>query len=117
NGVGLARQDCHVIHVAELIGGETAILAGPDSEQAAAEAVLERQPTGKVRCQGQRGDDLRDVPLSVLYWRLDPTSGHDDEALSDPVAATASRSRSATSRRRRPRAARSGSPISSATRS
>jgi rhodanese-related sulfurtransferase len=23
------------------------------------------------------------VPLSVLYWRLDPTSGHDDRALSD----------------------------------
>lgn len=23
------------------------------------------------------------VPLSVLYWRLDPTSGHDNEALSD----------------------------------
>jgi rhodanese-related sulfurtransferase len=24
------------------------------------------------------------VPLSVLYWRLDPTSGHSDPALSDP---------------------------------
>lgn len=23
------------------------------------------------------------VPLSVLYWRLDSTSGHDDKALSD----------------------------------
>jgi rhodanese-related sulfurtransferase len=23
------------------------------------------------------------VPLSVLYWRLDPTSGHNDPALSD----------------------------------
>lgn len=23
------------------------------------------------------------VPLSVLYWRLDPESGHDDPALSD----------------------------------
>lgn len=23
------------------------------------------------------------VPLSVLFWRLDPTSGHDDPALSD----------------------------------
>jgi rhodanese-related sulfurtransferase len=23
------------------------------------------------------------VPLSVLYWRLDPTSGHDDANLSD----------------------------------
>lgn len=25
------------------------------------------------------------VPLSVLYWRLDPTSGHDDPSLSDPT--------------------------------
>lgn len=24
------------------------------------------------------------VPLSVLYWRLDPTSGHHDPAISDP---------------------------------
>jgi rhodanese-related sulfurtransferase len=24
------------------------------------------------------------VPLSVLYWRLDPASGHDDARLSDP---------------------------------
>jgi len=26
------------------------------------------------------------VPLSVLYWRLDPASGHDDPRLSDPAA-------------------------------
>ena len=26
------------------------------------------------------------VPLSVLYWRLDPASGHDDPGLSDPAA-------------------------------
>jgi rhodanese-related sulfurtransferase len=25
------------------------------------------------------------VPLSVLYWRLDPASGHDDPHLSDPA--------------------------------
>jgi rhodanese-related sulfurtransferase len=24
------------------------------------------------------------VPLSVLYWRMDPSSGHDDPALTDP---------------------------------
>ena len=24
------------------------------------------------------------VPLSVLFWRLDPSSGHDDPSLSDP---------------------------------
>ncbi len=26
------------------------------------------------------------VPWSVLYWRLDPASGHDDPRLSDPAA-------------------------------
>lgn len=25
------------------------------------------------------------IPLSVLYWRLDPTSGHNDQRLSDPT--------------------------------
>ena len=25
------------------------------------------------------------VPLSVLFWRLDPTSGYDDPRLSDPL--------------------------------
>lgn len=25
------------------------------------------------------------LPLSVLYWRLDPTSGHDDPCLSDTL--------------------------------
>ena len=24
------------------------------------------------------------VPLSILYWRLDPASGHEDPALADP---------------------------------
>jgi rhodanese-related sulfurtransferase len=24
------------------------------------------------------------VPLSVLYWRMDPTSGHDDQTLTHP---------------------------------
>jgi rhodanese-related sulfurtransferase len=42
-----------------------------------------------------RGTDARDekgivpgsvhVPLSVLYWRLDPDSGFDDPTLSDPT--------------------------------
>lgn len=26
------------------------------------------------------------VPLSVLYWRLDPASGHEDPRISDPAA-------------------------------
>ena len=25
------------------------------------------------------------VPLSVLFWRLDPASGHEDRRLSDPT--------------------------------
>ena len=25
------------------------------------------------------------VPLSVLYWRLDPASGHEDKSLADPA--------------------------------
>ncbi len=25
------------------------------------------------------------LPLSVLFWRLDPSSGYDDPALSDPA--------------------------------
>jgi rhodanese-related sulfurtransferase len=42
-----------------------------------------------TRCADLRRDDgvipgAVHVPLSVLYWRLDPTSGHEDPALSDP---------------------------------
>jgi rhodanese-related sulfurtransferase len=43
-----------------------------------------------VRCADQRRESgvIRGsvhVPLSVLYWRLDPTSGYDDPQLSDPT--------------------------------
>ena len=43
-----------------------------------------------TRCQELREETgvvpgSRHVPLSVLYWRLDPTSGHDDPAIADPA--------------------------------
>jgi rhodanese-related sulfurtransferase len=42
-----------------------------------------------IRCQELRADvgaipAARHVPLSVLFWRLDPTSGSHDPTLSDP---------------------------------
>jgi rhodanese-related sulfurtransferase len=42
-----------------------------------------------TRCADLRRDDglipgAVHVPLSVLFWRLDPTSGHADPALADP---------------------------------
>ncbi len=56
--------------------------------EAAARAVSAGAFLVDIRC----GDDRRSagtipgsvhVPLSVLFWRLDPSSGHDDPALSD----------------------------------
>ena len=56
--------------------------------EAAARAASAGAPLVDTRC----ADDRREtgaipgsvhVPLSVLFWRLDPSSGHDDPALSD----------------------------------
>ena len=43
-----------------------------------------------TRCQELRQGsgvvpDSLHIPLSVLYWRLDPTSGHDDPRIADPA--------------------------------
>jgi rhodanese-related sulfurtransferase len=43
-----------------------------------------------LRCADQRRESgiipgSVHVPLSVLFWRLDPTSGYDDPRLSDPT--------------------------------
>ncbi len=43
-----------------------------------------------IRCQELRRADgvvpgSTHIPLSVLYWRLDATSGHDGPSLSDPA--------------------------------
>ena len=42
-----------------------------------------------TRCQELRADEggvpgSIHIPLSVLFWRLDPTSGHDDPRVADP---------------------------------
>ncbi len=56
-------------------------------------AALEAQAEGAILVDLRCADDRRangvvpgsvHVPLSVLYWRLDPTSGYDDPRLSDP---------------------------------
>jgi rhodanese-related sulfurtransferase len=55
-------------------------------------AALEAAASGAVIVDTRCADACRTsgvipgsvhVPLSVLYWRLDPTSGHDDKRLSD----------------------------------
>jgi rhodanese-related sulfurtransferase len=56
-----------------------------------AEALAEREAGALIvdtRCAEERAaagviPGSVHVPLSVLFWRLDPTSGHDDPALSD----------------------------------
>jgi rhodanese-related sulfurtransferase len=57
-------------------------------------AALTAQGAGAIlidlRCAEQRREGgvipgSVHVPLSVLYWRLDPTSGFDDSRLSDPA--------------------------------
>jgi len=61
-------------------------------ERLAPEAALQAMADGALLVDTREGDDRRasgtiagsvHVPLSVLFWRLDPTSGHDDPALSD----------------------------------
>jgi len=51
----------------------------------AGEALLiDTRCTEQLRDGGQIPGAIH-VPLSVLYWRLDPASGHDDRRLSDPT--------------------------------
>jgi rhodanese-related sulfurtransferase len=61
-------------------------------ERLAPEAALRAMADGALLVDTRCGDDLRGggtipgsvhVPLSVLFWRLDPSSGYDDPALSD----------------------------------
>ena len=56
------------------------------------EAAREAASSGALLVDTRCADARRDrgvipgsvhVPLSVLFWRLDPTSGHDDRRLSD----------------------------------
>ena len=57
-------------------------------------AALAAQQAGAVIVDLRCDDDRRasgvipgsvPVPLSVVFWRLDPTSGYDDPRLSDPA--------------------------------
>jgi rhodanese-related sulfurtransferase len=61
-------------------------------ERLAPEAASSAMADGALLVDTRCGDDRRKtgtipgsvhVPLSVLFWRLDPSSGHGDPALSD----------------------------------
>ena len=61
-------------------------------ERLTPEAAWTAMTAGALLVDTRSGDDRRaagtipgsvHVPLSVLFWRLDPSSGHDDPALSD----------------------------------
>ena len=63
-------------------------------ERLAPEAAFRAVSDGALLVDTRCGDDRRragiipgsvHVPLSVLFWRLDPSSGYDDPALSDPA--------------------------------
>jgi rhodanese-related sulfurtransferase len=48
-------------------------------------AILIDTRCAELRREGGRIPGSVHVPLSVLFWRLDPASGHDDLRLSDPA--------------------------------
>jgi rhodanese-related sulfurtransferase len=61
-------------------------------ERLAPEAAARALSDGVLLVDTRCADDRREtgtipgsvhIPLSVLFWRLDPSSGHDDPALSD----------------------------------
>ena len=56
---------------------------GAVSQEAAAGAVIIDTRCAEARRKGGVIPGSVHVPLSVLYWRLDPTSGHNDPSLSD----------------------------------
>ena len=67
--------------------------ARPRLDRLEPQAALAAQANGATlidtRCAEQRRDHgvvpgSVHVPLSVLFWRLDPASGYDDPSLSDP---------------------------------
>jgi rhodanese-related sulfurtransferase len=62
-------------------------------ERVTPEAAARAMADGALLVDTRCGEDRREtgvipgsvhVPLSVLFWRLDPDSGYDDPALSDP---------------------------------
>jgi rhodanese-related sulfurtransferase len=53
-------------------------------------AALRAQAAGATLIDTRCGDDRRasgsvHIPLSVLFWRLDPTSGYHNPTLADPT--------------------------------
>jgi rhodanese-related sulfurtransferase len=52
------------------------------AEAAAGAVIVDTRCAEARRAKGVIPGSVH-VPLSVLYWRLDPTSGHDDKGLSD----------------------------------
>lgn len=74
--------------IAAVLEGARARLARLDP-RSAYEATRQGAILIDTRCGDVRGKSgvipgSVHVPLSVLYWRLDPTSGHRDPALADP---------------------------------
>jgi len=49
-------------------------------------AILIDTRCAELRRESGRIPGSIHIPLSVLYWRLDPASGHDDARLSDPAS-------------------------------
>ena len=49
-------------------------------------AILVDTRCAELRREGGRIPGSVHIPLSVLYWRLDPASGRDEPRLSDPTA-------------------------------
>jgi rhodanese-related sulfurtransferase len=73
--------------------GELLEIARSGLERLTPAEALRAQASGALlvdtRCDELRGETgvipgSVHVPLSVLYWRLDPSSGHADRALADP---------------------------------
>jgi len=73
----------------ELLGAARARLDRVDpaaaQREAASGALIVDTRCGEARRKTGVIPGSVHVPLSVLFWRLDPTSGHDDRALSDPA--------------------------------
>lgn len=46
--------------------------------------IIDTRDTGDLRRTGSIPGSVH-VRLSVLFWRLDPSSGHDDPRFSDPT--------------------------------
>lgn len=74
--------------IADLLGAARAQLDRLEPAAAYRAMVADDALLVDTRCAELRRDSGRipgsvHIPLSVLFWRLDPTSGHDDPSLSD----------------------------------